>query len=153
MPASKHRKKGQAKAVKRPGKARVVSVPAWQRQHDRVMDQVLAAIRSDELEDDEFEMVSILLDIVLEETMALGVAGDRLVPRIGSRTEAIDAFAAEMVELEGEGPGGEEPGEEAAFRRLAVQAMEMFEARGVVRFVEDQMILELAIPQLGAAAR
>ena len=161
MPVSKHRKKGQKKAVKRPGAARAKKVPVWQSQENAVVNQAMELLDVDDLDDDAFEAVELLLSLVLEETMAMSVAGDSFSPRIGSRTAVIEAFGEEMidfqdapdVELEdGEDEDDEDDQGQRTFRRMAAEMLNRFEQRGVVRFDDDQLILALPIPQYGAKA-
>ena len=102
MPVSKHRKKGQKKAVKRPGAARARKVPAWRLQQEAVLSRALEMIDFDLFDDEECEMVEVMLDVVLEETMAISVAGDSFSPRIGSRAAVVDQFVEEMREIEDE---------------------------------------------------
>ena len=160
MPVSKHRKKGQKKAVKRPGAARALKVPVWQLQQDAVLERALAMIDFSSFEEDESEMVEMLLELVLEETMAIGVGGESFSPRIGSRAAVIELFIEEMGQIGDELDAeelepfevGDEPeaDEGELFRRVAARALDMFAAREIVRFEEDQLILALPIPQFTA---
>ncbi len=140
MPTSKHRKKGQARAVKRPGKARVKKELAWEVQQRRLEDLAFEMVGADALADDVFDLMSYALELVLDEVLAFGVSGESLVPRIGSRQAVVEAF---LAEFEGDDTV-------VGMDRAAIEgALARYASCGFLRFEEDQVFLAVDVPGWG----
>lgn len=126
--------------MKRPGRARVTTAPAWVAQQRRLEAVAFEMVGADALGDDEFDLMSFALELVLDEVLAFAVSGESLVPRIGSREAVVEAF---LAEFEGDKTV-------VGMDRAAIDgALARYAACGFLRFEEDQVFLGVDVPRVG----
>ena len=132
MPVSKHRKKGQAKAVRKPGPHAAPAEPLWAAKERRILKAAHRKLRTDSMDDDEYEVMTLALDLVLDEVLTISEDGTDVIARNGSRQAVVDAYCLPE--------DGADPVDDPALTAEIGQALLRLEACGLVRLEGDELV-------------